>query len=199
MYPDEVVKFSSSFLSPVWISVSSSVSGLSLHREAEGDEVEAVDSSLSESVISPSSGSLLPSESSLKDGLFFFFLFVDFDFFFFFFFDLSSLSCEPSLCFFFLLDEDLPLSSRRGYLSLLRDLRFVLRESDVWLAGCSSARLLCSCFNVNSFISWHQRIKRGVVNASPEEDWERDSQLCSVVFESLSTVGDLRLQIPIVL
>lgn len=157
-----------------------------MEGELEDVENEGVDShsSLSDSVISPSSGSLFPSESSLRaTGLFFFFRFSDLDFFLFF-LDLPLSSWfEPFFCFF-LFDEDLSLSSRRldesllrGARSGLRDLRFSFRESVVLLVVFRSTHSVSSSSNFTSsnMSSWHQTVNDEITSPVTFTD----SWLCS--------------------
>lgn len=158
----------------LWISISNS--GLSLEGETEADEIEGIDShsSLSDSVISPSSGSLFPSEPSLWAGLFFFLRFSDLDFFLFF-FDLSlSSSRELFLCFF-LFDEDLLLSSLhledsflRGATSGLRDLAFGFREStDLFVVSLSTQLVFSSSsFTSSDISSCHQTVNSEITTSS---------------------------------
>lgn len=157
---DVLCTFHSCFdiLSPSWLCTSISDSGLSLDF-LELDDDEGVDSrsSLSDSVISPSSGSLLPVDSLLQDGFFFFLCFSDFDFFLFFFSRPFSSWCEPFLSFF-LFDGDLSFSSRfleEPFLLWaefgLRDLRRGFRDS-TWLFSS------CSCFGSSDLISYHQTV-----------------------------------------
>ncbi|TNN33447.1 hypothetical protein EYF80_056391 [Liparis tanakae] len=162
-----------------WVSISE----VSLELELEGEEKEGVDShsSFSDSVISPSSGSLFPSESALEAGLFFFFSFLDFDFFFFFldlsffssFFSPSSSSSESVLCLF-LLEEVLPLPSlrleeclRRGAASGLRDFRL-----DFFFIVFLSTHSGSSSSNSSNMNSCRQTVNREVsASSSPTGRW----------------------------
>lgn len=162
--------------SPCWLCISISKSGISLEGEAEVDEIEGVDSnsSLSDSVISPSSGSLFPSEQSLWVGLFLFLRFSDLDFFLFF-FDLSLSSWRELFLCFFLFDEDLSFSSQhledsflRGATSGLRDLGFGLLDSVDLLAACLSTPLVFSSSNFTSsnISSCHQTVNSEITASS---------------------------------
>lgn len=199
--PDQALN--SAHFSPSWFWISISDSGLSLEGELDDDETEGVDShsSFSDSVISPSSGSLFPSELSLRAGLFFFFCFFDLDFFFFF-FDLPlSSQCEPFLCFF-LFDEDLSLSSRcfeesflRGATSGLRDLRLSFRDSVVLLVVCCSTQSISSSsnFTPSSMISCHQTAK-SETDISVDVQQQRASWLCRSHVSFLAFIHGFSLQ-----
>lgn len=154
-----------SYVSPSWLCVSISDSGLSIEAALEGDENEGVDShsSLSDSVISPSSGSLFPSDPSLRVAFFFFLCFSDLDFFLFFLESPLSSWCEPFFCFF-LFDGYLSPSSLRldesflrGATSGLRDLRFAFRDSVFFLVVCLSTQSASSSssFTSSLFTSCH--------------------------------------------
>lgn len=154
-----------SYFSPSWLCVSISDSGLSIEAALEGDENEGVDShsSLSDSVISPSSGSLFPSDPSLRVPFFFFLCFSDLDFFLFFLESPLSSWCEPFFCFF-LFDGYLSPSSLRldesflrGATSGLRDLRFAFRDSVFFLVVCLSTQSASSSssFTSSLFTSCH--------------------------------------------
>lgn len=187
MCPEQALNSACFSLSPSWVWVSISDSGLSLEGELDDDdEKEGVDShsSLSDSVISPSSGSLFPSESSLRAMLFFFFCFFDLDFFLFF-LDLPlSSQCDPFFCFF-LFDEDLSLSSRcleesflRGVTSGLRDLRFSFRDSVVLLVVCCSTHSISSfsIFTSSNMSSCHQT-GNSEITISINVHWQQASWL----------------------
>lgn len=151
-------KFGINFLSPSWFCTSISDSGLSLEcLGLEYDEWDEADSrsSFSDSVISPSSGSLLPSDSSLRATLLFFFFlcFSDLDFFLFFLELPLSSWWEPFFNRFFL-DGDLSLSFpcfEESFLLLaksgLRDLRCSFRDSARSVSSVSNfaSSSLCSC------------------------------------------------------
>ncbi len=186
--PEQALNPACFSLSPSWVWVSISDSGLSLEGELDDDENEGVDShsSLSDSVISPSSGSLFPSESSLRAVLFFFFCFFDLVFLLFF-LDLPlSSQCDPFFCFF-LFDEDLSLSSRcleesflRGVTSGLRDLRFSFRDSVVLLIVCRSTHSVSSSsaiFTSSNTSSCHQT-GNSEITISITVHWQRASWLC---------------------
>lgn len=173
---------SSLFFSPSghWVSISDS--GLSMWEEEPDVDSH---SSLSDSVISPSSGSLFPSESSLRVDVFFFFRFFDLLFFFFFFALLLSSQCEPFFCFF-LFDTDFSLSSRslEDFLcdgaSGLRERRFSFRDSVVRLVVCSSTTSVSSSFIFTSSTrcSCHQIVINEKTNAT-DVYWQPARWLCS--------------------
>lgn len=162
-------------LSPSWLCTSISDSGLSLEclglEHDDGDEAESR-SSLSDSVISPSSGSLLPSESSLWTGLlflFFFFFFSDLDFFLFFLELLFSSWCEP---FFSRLLRDGNLS--RSFPCFEESL-LLLDKSGLWDLRCSFLDSVSSVsgFASSSLCSCHQTVSSEitVLNGSRPADF----------------------------
>lgn len=130
-----------------WISISDSWH--SLKGELDRDENERGDSSFSDSVISPSSGSLFPPESLLREELLFFFLFFDFDFIPFFLDRPLSSLCEPFHTFF-LFDDLSPRCFLRDETSGLGDLRFSFRDSEFFFNVCCSTESVASSFILTS-------------------------------------------------
>lgn len=163
-------------LSPSWLCTSISDSGLSLDLlELDEDKDEGVDSrsSLSDSVSSPSSGSLLPADSSLRGRFFFFLCFSDLDFFLFFFHRPLSSWCEPFLSFF-LLDDDLSPSSRCFEESFLFWAEFGLRDLRCDFLVSTRSVSSCSCFRSSDLISYHQTVSSEVTissNCRPADFW----------------------------
>lgn len=166
--------------SPSWLWVSISDS-FRLSMEAELDECVDSHSSFSDSVISPSSGSLFPSESSLREELFFFFRFLDLAFFVFFFaLLLLSSQCEAFFCFF-LFDEDLSHSSLCLEESFLCEATSGLgdRRFSRFLVVCCSTKSVSSSLVLTSSVtrSCHQTIKDMITTAA-DVHWQQDRWLC---------------------